>query len=394
MIKSETNAPFYAKIGKIGFILAVAGLLLFALGGLLHLSSHTILQSYLYGWLFGMLFTMGCYGMMLMYYMTRAAWGKTTIRLLEAGARLLPLMLILFLPIMIWHANLYPWADPTKVKAEEILRWRGAWMNDIAWVIRTFAYFGLWSGFTYYLSDLSRKQDVNNDFRLEKWRQKVSTVGFLLFMITMTLAFTDWVMSLDVHWFSTIYGPWFVVFSGLAAVSFMSIVVNIQKIAKIEPYATLVTKDTIRDIGNLTLMLTMLWAYFSLSQWLIIWSGNLPEETHFYLLRNKDAFLFVGAFNIVFSFFVPFLLLISGRTKRTPQLMLGVSCLLIFMRVIDLFWVVIPATRYPVPVITDLAAILVVMGLWLAFHTLVMRQALLIPNHETTIGAQEALQNA
>ena len=394
MTQSQTDYSFFIKIGKSGFVLAIIGLLLFAVGGMMHLEAKTILQSYLFGWIFGMLFTMGCYGFMLMYYMTRAAWGKTTIRLLESGARLLPLMLVLFVPILIWHAQLYPWADPAKIKTEEILRWRGWWMNDIAWVIRTIAYFGLWSGFTYYLSDLSRKQDVSQDFRLEKWRQKVSTVGFLTFMITMTLAFTDWVMSLDVHWFSTIYGPWFVVFSGLAGISLCSVIVNYQKIAKIEPYATLVTKDTIRDLGNLTLMLTMLWAYFSLSQWLIIWSGNLPEETHFYLLRNKDAFLFVGAFNIVFSFFVPFLTLLSGRTKRTPQLMLGVSCWLLFMRVIDLFWVVIPATRYPVPVITDLAGILVVMGLWLAFHSSVVRQARLIPNHEISVGAQEVLQNA
>ncbi len=393
MTTPDNHYSIFRNIGKGGIALLILGALLFMAGGILKLSSQTMLQSYLYAWVFMMMFTIGCYGFMLMYYMTRAAWGKPTIRILEAGARLLPVMLALFLPVMIWHGLIYPWANPELVRTDEILHNRSIWMNSSFWIFRTVAYFALWSGFTYYLTDLSRKQDASKDFRLETRRQKTSVAGFLLLVITLTLASTDWVMSLDKHWFSTMFGFLFVDFSGLAAISFVTLIVTSQKIAKKEPYNTLVTKVETRDLGNLLLMLTMIWAYFSLSQWLIIWSGNLPEETEFYLIRNKDAFLFVGAFNIVFSFFVPFVCLISGRTKRTPHLLMYVSVGLLLMRLIDSFWIVMPTMRYPGLVISDVGAVCILLGAWLFFHSAVIQQAPLIPNHETTVGAQEELVN-
>src|SRR5207249_2368241 len=155
---------------------------------------------------------------------------------------------------------------------------------------------------------------------------------------TSTLAFTDWIMSLDSHWFSTIYGFWFVDFQGLTTIAFVSLIVCRQKMAHREPYATLINQQVTRDLGNLMLTLTMIWAYFSLSQWIIQWSGNLPEEITFYLRRNSGTFLLVGASNIILSFFVPFTILLSGNTKRTPLYLASVSVLVLLMRLVDIFW--------------------------------------------------------
>jgi hypothetical protein len=222
----------------------------------------------------------------------------------------------------------------------------------------------------------------------------MSSIGFPIYVITVSLAFTDWIMSIDTHWFSTIYGFWFVDFQGLAGLAFVTLIVVRYKLARQEPYDTLVTPQVTRDLGNFLLTLTMIWAYFSLSQWLIIWSGNLPEEITFYLKRNSGTFLFIGALNIIFSFFVPFLLLLSGRNKGnrgTPSTLAAICVLVLVMRIVDIFWVVIPVSRHPIaPMLTDVAGALLAVGAFLVAFTVQVRQAAIVPHHDAPI-VQEAV---
>jgi hypothetical protein len=384
----------FERLGRVGAVLGVIGLLGIIVGiataqgdpGRL----KNVLQSYLYGWVLAMLLSLGCYGFMLLHYMSRGSWGKPVIRMFEAGAKALPIMFVLFLPILIWHKAIYPWADPNLVfgnaalgiHPDEVLRHRAGYMNITMFAFRTIVYFGIWFITTSVLTRLSVRQDHTGDVSLANYRQKMSAYAFLIFVVTSTLAFTDWIMSLDSHWFSTIYGFWFVDFMGLATIAFVSLIVCRFKMAHRAPYEYLVDSQLTRDLGNLMLTLTMIWAYFSLSQWLIIWSGNLPEEITFYLHRNSGAFLLVGAVNIVLSFFVPFVLLLSGHTKRSPALLASVASLILIMRVVDIFWVVVPVTRHPIaPIPTDIAGALLAVGVFLAAFIYMLRQAPIIPNH-------------
>jgi hypothetical protein len=396
MNTTENTIPSgFARMGRAGTVLAIIGIVGLGIGFVMMQSDPVklkyLFQSYLYGWVLAMLLSLGCYGFMLLHYMSRGSWGKVVIRLFEAGAKCLPLMLLLFVPLLIWAKVLYPWANPDLVygnaalgiKADATLLHRAAYMNVTMFAIRTIAYFGIWIGFTAILTRQSIRQDETGDERLAVFRQKMSAFGFLIYILTTTLAFTDWIMSMDTHWFSTIYGFWFVDFQGLATIAFVSLIVCRYKMAHKEPYNTLVNPQLTRDLGNLMLTLTMIWAYFSLSQWIIQWSGNLPEEITFYLRRNAGTFLLVGAANIIFSFFVPFVLLLSGHTKRTPALLAGVSVLVLAMRIVDIFWVVIPASRHPIMVLpTDAAGVLFAVGAFLTAFSFAVKQVAIIPRHD------------
>jgi len=382
-------------MGQFGAAIGVVGLLLLVVGVLTAHSDPAILknvmQSYLYGWVLAMLLCLGCYGWMLIHYMSKGSWGKPVLRLFEAGAKSLPIMFILFLPMIFFCHAIYPWANPDLVKVDATLQHRAAYLNPTMFGLRTLAYFGIWTMFTVILTGLSKRQDETGDVRLADYRQKMSAFGFLIYVVTATLAFTDWIMSLDTHWFSTIYGFWFVDFQGLATISFVALIICRNKLARQEPYDTLVTLQVTRDIGNFMLVLTMVWAYFSLSQWIIVWSGNLPEEITFYLRRNAGAFLLVGAANIIFSFFAPFVILLSGRTKRTPALLAGVATMILIMRFVDIFWVVVPVTRHPIaPLWTDAAGAMFAIGVFLAGFSYFVRQSPLVPQHDELVLTEAA----
>lgn len=396
MMTTENAAPpGFARLGMAGVVLAVIGLVILGVG-IAGAAGHpeimkNVAQSYLYGWVLAMLLSLGCYGFMLLHYMSRGSWGKPVIRLFEAGAKTLPLMFVLFVPFLIWPGTLYPWANPDLVhgnpalgiKPDAVLQHRAAYLNPVMFAFRTIVYFGVWMMFTSILTRLSKRQDETGDLRLADFRQKMSSFGFVVYVVTATLAFTDWIMSLDTHWFSTIYGFWFVDFQGLATIAFVSLIVCRQKMAHREPYATLVTQQVTRDLGNLMLTLVMVWAYFSLSQWIIMWSGNLPEEITFYLRRNSGTFLLIGASNIILSFFVPFTALLSGNTKRTPSILAAVSVLVLLMRLVDIFWIVVPVTRHPIQFLaTDAAGAAFAIGAFLAGFAYTVRQIAIVPIHE------------
>ncbi len=396
MMTLENTVPSgYTRLGMTGTVFAVLGLFGLGAGVMFAHGDPALLknvaQSYLYGWVVAMLPCLGCYGFMLIHYMSRGSWGKPVIRMFEAGAKALPFMLLLIVPILVLPGVIYPWANANLVKTDATLQHRAAYMNPTMFAIRTVAYFGIWTLFTTILTNLSLRQDKTGDERLADFRQKMSAFGFVIYVVTTTLAFTDWVMSLDTHWFSTLHGFWFMDFQGLAAIAFVSLIVCRFKMAHKEPYATLVTEQVTRDLGNLLLTLTMIWGYFSLSQWIIMWSGNLPEEIAFYLRRNSGTFLLIGAANILFSFFAPFVMLLSGQTKRKPQLLAMVSILVLIMRLVDIFWIVVPVTRHPIQfLLTDAAGAAFAIGAFLAAFSYLVRQVAIIPRHEPAISQEAA----
>lgn len=300
-------------------------------------------QSYFYGWVFWLTFTMGCFGWQLLHNIIRGSWGRPVIRIWEAGAKMLPVMFLLYIPILIGQHHLYPWADAARVQADPKLLHRAGYMNPTYVAARTIVYFGFWSFIAYFLASLAVLQDRTGDLKYDQLRVNTAAPVFVLFVLSATFAFTDWVMSLDAHWYSTIYGFWFLDMCGLTAMAFTALLVSRQRMARQEPYITTIDNNVSRDLGNLMLTTTMVWAYFSISQYLITWSGNLPDEITYFVQRNAGNVKVVSCFLILFSFFVPFLLLLSGRNKRTPLHLILITLLILAVRVVDIWWVVVPA---------------------------------------------------
>jgi hypothetical protein len=203
--------------------------------------------------------------------------------------------------------------------------------------------------------------------------------GIILYVFVMTFAAIDWVMSLSPHWASTIYGFLFVIGQLISSMSLMIAVLVL--LSRTAPMEGVIQSRHLHDLGKLLLAFVMLWAYFGFSQLLIIWSGNLPEEISFYRTRLYGGWGVVAVFVLIFHFFVPFFSLLSRDLKRSAKLLPKIAIWLIFMRLVDLFWLTRP--EFPkesaVPGLMDLGAILALAGIWFAVFARNLKSQPLLP---------------
>jgi hypothetical protein len=324
------------------------------------------LRSYLAAYVFWVGVPLGCLALLMLQYLTGGAWGAVIRRPLESGTRTLPLMALLFVPVALGVGELYAWAQPEAVAHDPLLQHKRVYLNVPFFLARAVLYFGVWVAVSHALDRWSRAQDETDDPTPGVRLELLSRGGLLLLGLTMTFASIDWVMSLEAHWFSTIYG---VIFMGGAVLSALTVAVALAALlARRPPLAGVITAAHLHDLGKLLLAFVMLWAYFAFSQFLIIWSGNLPEETPWYLARLRGGWQWVALGLVVFHFVLPFLLLLSREVKRRAGTLLLVALGLLAMRFVDVFWLVAPAFR-PAALgvhVLDVATAVAVGGVWLA----------------------------
>jgi hypothetical protein len=295
-------------------------------------------RSYLFGYLFWIGLALGSMAIVMTQYLTGGAWGVVTRRTFESATRTLPLLALLFVPIAIGIPHLYHWSHPDLVRADDILRHRSAYMN-VPWFIgRAIACFVIWLIFAYFLNRWSREEDETGGRQVRLAR--LSAPGLILYVFTVTFSSVDWAESLADHWFSTMWGFLFVAGQGLAAMCFAIVILAL--LSRRKPMADTLRPSHFHDLGKLVLMFLMLWAYFQFSQLLIVWSGNLSNEIPWYMPRFATTWHGVGAALIYIQFLVPFLLLLSRPLKRNRWTLSAIVIALLMMRVVDLFWIVMP----------------------------------------------------
>lgn len=300
-----------------------------------------VLRSYLLGYLFWLGIAIGSLAVLMLHHMAGGNWGFVIRRVLESATRTLPLLALLILPLLFGVSDLYIWARPEEVRADELLAHKSAYLNVPFFLIRTVVYFAVWYLLIWLLNRFSRAQDETGDADLARKFQVVSAPGLLLYGGTVTFAAVDWVMSLEPLWYSTIFGVLFMVGQALSTLAFAIIVLRF--LSRYEPLAEKVTPTHFHDLGNLMFAFLMLWAYISFSQFLIIWSGNLPEEITWYIRRMNGGWGFIAVTLVVLHFALPFALLLSRRMKQGAQTLWAVALLVIIMRAVDLFWIVVPS---------------------------------------------------
>ncbi len=342
-----------------------------------------VAQSYLVAYLFWSGLALGSLVILMLQHITGGAWGAIIRRILESASRTLPLLLILFLPVLATAGSVYEWAHPEVVAHDELLQHKSPYLNLPFFTVRAFLYFAIWITLAHFLSRWSQAQDrgVLNVQRLEN----ISRVGLLLFAMTMTFASIDWAMSLEPHWFSTMYGILFIGGQVLSALAFAIPVA--ATVAGQEPVGEIMTPSRFHDLGKLLLAFVMLWAYFSLSQFLIIWSGDLPEETPWYLRRLKDGWLWMSIALILFHFALPFVLLLSRSLKRSRGWLMLVALILLGMRAVDLSWMIVPAFEREESrlVLSDLLAFAGIGGVWFFAFVRYLRGSSLLPLHDESL---------
>src|SRR2546422_163498 len=274
-----------SRVSMRALIVGVVLTVLLAIGAVI--DRPQFFHAYLVGFIFWIGITLGSLALLLLQHLTGGAWGVVIRRVLEASTRTLPLMLILFIPIIFGLKQIYPWTSAALMSETPALQQKAHYLNPSFFAARALIYFAFWSLLALLLNWLSLEQDRTAETRIRKRLQIISGPGLGLLIISITFAAIDWVMSLEPAWSSTIFGLIFVAAWSLSALAFT--IVAMSWLSQREPMDAVVRPPHFHDLGNLTLTLVMLWTYFAFSQYLIIWSGNLPEETVWYVARKHDG---------------------------------------------------------------------------------------------------------
>jgi hypothetical protein len=318
----------------------VAGVIVAATAAALTGDATQFYQSYLIGYMFCLGITLGCLALGMVHQLSGGAWGVVLRRPIGAAARVLPVLTLLFVPMLFGMSHLYLWTHPDVVAADEALRHKQPYLNTAFFVVRAALYFLVWNGVSFFLNRWSLEQDRTGDPWIPRRMQRLSAAGLVLYGLTITFASFDWLMSLEPDWYSTIYGVLIIGGQGLSGIAFL--ILAIAWLSRRPPLNDIIVADHFHDAGNLTLAFVMLWAYFAFSQYLIIWAGNLPKEIAWYQHRLQTGWRVIGILLVVFHFAVPFLVLLSRRVKRQASTLARIAAAILVARVVDLFWLIAP----------------------------------------------------
>jgi len=348
-------------------------------------------HSYLMGFCFWIGISLGSLGILMLQHLTGGAWGIVIRRILEAAAWPIPLLALLFLPLLFGLKSLYPWADSVRVAGDELLRHKAVYLNPTGFVVRAAVCFVVWSGLAWLLARGSMEQERSTDPEIGSRLGRASGIGIALYVLTMTFAAVDWLMSLEPHWYSTLYGMFTVMGQALAALAFAILILAV--LSEREPLRGRIGERHFHDLGKLLFAFVMLWSYFAFSQLLIIWSGNLPEEIPWYLKRLGGGRQYLAAALVALQFGVPFLLLLSARLKRDRRRLAAIAFFLLLMRLVDLAWIIGPSVHPDriQPHWLDVVAPLGIGGIWLAAFLTALPSRPLLPLGDP--GLEEALEH-
>jgi len=332
-------------------------------------SPAAFFPAYLFSFVFWTGLSLGSMAVLMVHYQVGGSWGFVTRRILEAGMLTLPLMAVLFVPILIGLRTLYPWAGPDPGFAR--LR---PYLNVPFFVARTAAYFAVWIVCAWLLARGSKALDRRGDAASAVRLRRLSGPGLLAYALTMFFASVDWVMSTEPGWSSTVFGM--IVLAGQALSAFAMATGVLVLLAGTPPFSAVATPSRFNDLGNLLLTSVMLWAYVAFSQYLIIWAENLPREITWYVHRTAHGWKGVAFLLLLLHFAVPFFLLLFRAVKRNPAWLGALAGTLLVLRLVDDYWRVVPTFRPAGLAVhwTDVTTPLGIGGLWVALFAEILRR--------------------
>ena len=334
------STSLFAKLPLLGGVLAVVGLGS-VLGAAMGASRDRAMFAYLWAFVIFLGLALAALGWLVVDHTVRSQWSVVVKRIVETMAVTLPVFALLFLPIVtIGYHSLFPWTHET----DPILLKKHWFLNDGFFFFRAALYFALWSLMAVVLYRTSVKRDAVGEGperdRLTKLMWVIGAPGIPIYALTQSFAAIDWLMSLQPHWYSTIFGVYFFAASIQALYAFLAIITaSLQKAGVLKEA---VTTEHFHDLGKYTFGFTIFWAYIAFSQFILIWYANIPEETEFYITRLQGGWSFVSYALPIAHFFLPFLFLLSRNVKRR-KLGLAVGCAwTLFMYAVDLYWLILP----------------------------------------------------
>jgi hypothetical protein len=375
---NPVTAQEWDRLQRGALLVGAAGVVLCLVGAVLN-PAH-FFRAYLVAFNFWLGIALGCLVILMLQHLTGGAWGILLRRVLESGSRTMPLLALLFVPLLAGLPSLYEWARPEEVPQDT--EFKKLYLGVPFFVARAVVYFAIWLGISYVLNKWSAEQDETDSPELPRRFRLVSAPGLVLYGLTITFASIDWVMSLEPHWSSTIYPVIFAVGQATEGMAFAVVVLIL--LAARPPLSGVIQPAHRRDLGNLLLMFVMFWAYVSFSQFLLIWAENLPEEIPWYLRRTRDGWQWIAVLLLLFQFGLPFLLLLFRDIKEDPRGLAAVAVLVLVMRFLDVLWWIEPAFAGGMSFywLLDVAALVGLGGTWAWWFLGRLRQRSLLPLHD------------
>jgi hypothetical protein len=370
----------------------------------LALADHSI-NHVLRGWLLGLMLTFGWsvggLALLMVQYVTGGKWGLLLRRPLEAMSRTLPLVFVYWMVIALEMKKLYIWDAvknvPNALKAGWInevqahaIEFKRPMLNPTAFIATGVVCFLIWGFYTWRLNTLGLKRDSDSPKNTPYWIKKLENIsgpGILVYSLTMTACVIYWVMSLDPTWYSSVYGLLFLVGQGYSVLA-LSIIVSIG-LSKDEPFKTILRQTEQHDLGKFTFAFVMLNIYLAFSQFLIIWSGNLPEEIPWYLDRIQGGWGVIVTLDFIFHWLIPFSLLLSRDIKRNKKRLVRVCQWMIFAKAFDLFWLIEPNFRgaarnlhFSWGILEYIAVPVALVSFWIAFLCMQLKTRPLVQTND------------
>lgn len=384
------------RLQKKAWIVGVIGVLGMVAGYMT--SGDHFYQSYTIAWLMCVCMSLGVLAISFLGNVTNGDWVIMIRPISEASGRTLPFVFLAGIPIALGLPHVYHWAeagitDPSSANYDSLIAYKSYWLSTDPGsmfggvYVRAVIYFALWTFLAYRLSAISKRYNDSGDPKDRESLKHWGVIGMIIYVLTGTFASVDWIMSVDPHWFSSLYGFAFVGSQVLAAFSFCAIAMSWLKDRK--PFSLVVNKKLFHDYGKLMLAFTVLWAYFAFSQFLIIWSGNLPEEITWYLDRSTNGFKELSVFVVVGHFVLPFAVLLSANLKKKPKMLAGVALWILVMRWFDYYWLIAPSLHHEGghvwPGWIDIVCVVGLLSLWLALLIGQFKGRKALPVHEPTL---------
>jgi hypothetical protein len=368
-----------SSIERISGVIGGAGLLLCVAG--FFANKAEFFQSYLFAFFYWGGFAFGGLGILLLNNVVGGKWGVTIRRLLEAKVRTIPVVFLLFLPILLGLPYLYPWANDT-LHLNKVVQHKAPYLNTPFFIIRLLFYFAFWIFIGLRVQKMTDRQDETGDPTLVVRLRQFSAPMLLAFVLTATFAFIDWVLSTDPEFFSTVYGALLLI--GDVLQTFALSIIVLVVVSGPDRFGGRISSKLLHDLGNLMFAFTIFWTYLSASQLIIVWPADLPQEIGWYLLRTRGFWKVITWAVGLTMFAIPFLALLSQARKRSPKRLIRIAVWILIARVLDVFWVIEPTFRNKGFALywTDIAAFLGVGGIWIYVYLGQLRRRPLLPLHD------------
>ena len=355
-------------------------------------------QSYMVAFMYGLAIGLGAIWFVTLQHLTNAKWSVVVRRVAEIVAANMPILtglaLLAILPLVTGNSELYVWTHPDKVHESHVLVHKSGYLNLSFFLVRCVAYFGFWSFLSRHFLKQSLAQDSSGDAKISTSLQSLSAPGMILFALTLTFCVIDFVMSIDAEFFSTIFGVYY--FAGCVASGYSFIALSLMWLQGKGRLVNVVNREHFHDLGKIMFAFgVVFWSYIAFSQFMLIWYGDMPEETHWFHERFHGDWKLVSGALLAFHFVIPFFGLMSRHVKRNRRTLAFWAFWLLIIEYVDLYWLVMPTVspdEIPFHVV-DLFAWIGVVGLFVGFAATRSKGLNLVPTRDPRLADSLAFEN-